>query len=432
MDLLIWSKWGGAKQSSGKTVNDYSEKITYILRNGEKESHYNVILYAQNGIPRVDVITEGFEPIVTKKNYVHGTISISNNPEYGLFETNCEIRLRGNATSRFPKKPYKIKLSQKTSLFGMPSDKHWLLLAEFSDKSLLRTAFQCKLSELLCFDYTIKYTFVDLYLNNDYQGVYYFAEQVRVGNHRVNVEKDGYLFEKDYYYKEEPLYFTTDTLGYHYTFKYPDADKSEIVYGDANYEFILDYMNKFERSLIKIEGGSNEYLHYINETSFAKWFIGQELLGNYDPNRFFVLKSKKDKLKMEPMWDAEWSMGLATLDNGWKQPPYQPNAESEIWKKKEYFKYLLKDSYFRDVVKREWYNIRNEVYKIKDNIVRDSKRIEYAQKQNFKKWPILDEYISVGLIALGAWENEVSYLMSFFDQRVTWFDKYVNNDFNYE
>ena len=51
--------------------------------------------------------------------------------------------------------------------------------------------------------------------------------------------------------------------------------------------------------------------------------------------------------------------------------------------------------------------------------------IEVAQRTNFKRWPILDQYISVGLIHLGSWEAEVEYVFDFFEKRCAWFDAWL-------
>lgn len=80
------------------------------------------------------------------------------------------IRGRGNATFGYPKKPYKIKLDEKSEILGMPSDKEWVLLANYCDKSLLRTSIAFKLSELMSMPWTPRTEFVELFLNGRYEG----------------------------------------------------------------------------------------------------------------------------------------------------------------------------------------------------------------------------------------------------------------------
>ena len=46
--------------------------------------------------------------------------------------------MRGNSTGSLKKKPFKVKLEKKTALLGMAEQKHWVLLANAIDSTLLR------------------------------------------------------------------------------------------------------------------------------------------------------------------------------------------------------------------------------------------------------------------------------------------------------
>ena len=59
------------------------------------------------------------------------------------------IRGRGNSTWGPDKKPYKLKLDKKAELLGMGSDKHWILLANYYDISMLRNKFTYWLGNVL-------------------------------------------------------------------------------------------------------------------------------------------------------------------------------------------------------------------------------------------------------------------------------------------
>jgi len=48
------------------------------------------------------------------------------------------IRGRGNSTWEESKKPFKFKLNTKANLLGMGKGKHWILLANSYDDTLLR------------------------------------------------------------------------------------------------------------------------------------------------------------------------------------------------------------------------------------------------------------------------------------------------------
>lgn len=54
------------------------------------------------------------------------------------FKDSIEVKGRGNGTWRFPKKPFNVKLNNKSSILGMPKHKRWSFLANYRDRTLLR------------------------------------------------------------------------------------------------------------------------------------------------------------------------------------------------------------------------------------------------------------------------------------------------------
>lgn len=99
------------------------------------------------------------------------------------------VRGRGNVTWLAPKKAYKFKLDKKAALLGMGKNKHWALLANAFDGSMLRNRLVSYMGEQLEFEYTPKMLPVDLVINGEYMGSYYLAETVRIGKDRVNIDE---------------------------------------------------------------------------------------------------------------------------------------------------------------------------------------------------------------------------------------------------
>ena len=103
------------------------------------------------------------------------------------------IRGRGNSTWKLPKKPYKIKLAKPAegeapvNLFGMGTNRHWVLLANAMDPTIIKNRITYRLGEKLGFAFTPQCVPVDVIMKSDtdsthnvYLGSYYLAEQVRV------------------------------------------------------------------------------------------------------------------------------------------------------------------------------------------------------------------------------------------------------------
>ena len=162
-----------------------------------------------------------------------------------ISENKLRIRGRGNATWTYPKKPYKLKLDSKANLLGMGEDKDWVLLANYCDKTLMRAGIAFKLSKLMNFPWTVKDRFVEVVINGEYLGNYQLVEGIKQASHRVDIPKDGFLFERDGYYLEEPRYFVT-SRNYGYSFKNPDPEDNLT---DAQWNYIKNRMDEFEAVL---------------------------------------------------------------------------------------------------------------------------------------------------------------------------------------
>ncbi len=133
----------------------------------------------------------------------------------------ADVKVRGNWTTSYEKKPLRIKFDKKQKMLGLNNDgefKNWVLLAEYKDLSMLRDRAALDISkEILGTDgyYSADSRLVEVEINGDYRGVYLLTEQQQTGKGRVDIpepEKDytepdiGYFLEFDgYYANEEPL-----------------------------------------------------------------------------------------------------------------------------------------------------------------------------------------------------------------------------------
>lgn len=418
----------GREQVSGVTAQDFNREVKYELT--DEQGRKRVItarITVASGLPLVHIDTGG-KPVTTRSAYVKGTVRIGNTPSIGVCKGPAGIRGRGNATwLNYPKKPYRIKFDEKKSVFGFPANKDWVLLPDYCDKSLMRSSYMFAMSELAGLPYTIRSRHVEVILNGDYLGTYLLTDHVEEAKDRVRVSSDGFLIEADNYWYEEPLHFMTAREGINYTFKYPDADDGEIKKNDDNYKYITAFMRDFEDALYSagFADPSTGYRKYIDEYSFARWYLVQEVTGNLEPNPYYVLRTRGAKLEMYPAWDAEWSLGLAARGDdfyGWALPPKKSPVELLIWNKKQYFGRLLKDPYFVTVVQSEWEEIKRGYPAFREEMARIAETLAYSQAKNFKRWPILNTYVGVGLVKFGNWEAEVEYIRDFLDARVAWLD----------
>ena len=130
----------------------------------------------------------------------------------------AKVKVRGNWTTSYQKKPLRIKFEQKQEMDGLNNNlqaKNWVLLAGYKDASLLRDRTVLALSrEILGRDglYAADSELVEVNINDEYRGVYLLTDMQQVNSGRVNIskaEKDytgtdiGYFMEFDGYYNYE-------------------------------------------------------------------------------------------------------------------------------------------------------------------------------------------------------------------------------------
>lgn len=402
-------------------------EATLKSRNYEAGSFYHqareTTLAKCTSLPIVMINTPSWENVTSKDVWIDKT-SISILDTNGtFFEASGKIKGRGNATWDYEKKPYAIKFSKKQSPFGFPENKSWILLADYNDRSLLRTAYMCAVSKAVGMEYTINYKHVNLYLNGEYKGIYLLTDKVENSNNRIQIEDDGFIIEDDNYYKKEPLYFVTNLLNRGFSFKYPDADDGEIVINDDNYNYITTYMDNLEESLIKLEQNpdNTEFLNFIDLSSNAKYYVAAQVIATLDPNNYYVLPSKTSKLKRLPMWDPEWSLGLWPT-KAWGDAPSSMTT-SNYWSTKGYFKYLVLSPIFKAEVKKEWQLFMNNITQVTEEINAVSALISQAQEYNFNKWP---NTIPLN-VRFDSWQEEVEYTNGFYEDRIEWLNNYIQS-----
>jgi len=149
------------------------------------------------------------------------TITVTDEKGKSLIEkAKGSVKVRGNFTTSYKKKPLRIKFDQKQSLLGMNKNgkyKNWVLLASYKDNSLVRDVAVLDMARQLYNDkyYVSDTRYVEVTVNGEYMGMYVLAELQQIAEGRVDinmVEKDyqktdiGYLLEFDgYANNEEPL-----------------------------------------------------------------------------------------------------------------------------------------------------------------------------------------------------------------------------------
>lgn len=239
---------GAQEVVSGETEVDFSGPVVLTVRSkGGEEREYRVSLVSFTGLPVVYIDTGGI-PVVSKEEYVAASLKIVDNNGLrpsSVFKGDVTIKGRGNSTWGMPKKPYRLKFGKKQSLLGEPKDKSWVLLANYMDNACgIRNATAYAIGRLSCLEFTPTTHFVDVFLNDRYNGTYQLCEHMKISEDRVNVTDEGYLLEADQLDRLSPddVYFRTERILMN--IKDPDVEP-----GSPQYEWIRNYVNEAENAL---------------------------------------------------------------------------------------------------------------------------------------------------------------------------------------
>lgn len=329
----------------GRAVSEYALKLSFADR--------IAAMYLLSDDPQ----NEGrawVESSPDKSNKATGNMLLQNADGSVVYNDSLtQIKGRGNSTWKSEKKPYQIKLSEKTDLLqtgsGENEAKTWVLLANYADLTIMRNTLVYNLGLALGMDFCTENQWVNLYYDGEYRGCYLLSEKVEVGSGRVDitdleelneeanegadieefpVETDktangatyrycvgmnspeditgGYLLEMEIYTRVEAevCYFTT-SRGQNVVVKSPEyASREEM-------EYIASLYQEWEDSIYN--GGVNpatgkKHTEYVDLRSAAICYLANELTKNQDAFRtsaFFYKDRQEDRMYMGPLWDYD-------------------------------------------------------------------------------------------------------------------------------
>ena len=450
---------------------------SYALMNGKKSYTLNVMQSSNVATLFIETESGNLDYIHKKKGneetgkllmlYADGAVAYDGDLE--------EIKGRGNATFHLNKKPYQIKLAEKTDLFGMGKHKTWILLANYGDNSLLRNALTFQMARAAGLEYTPKSDFCDVYINNEYYGSYEMSTKVQIGDNRIEIQDleeateevnnkeldeykrfgyntakpgkrkgfsipndpeditGGYLleFEKVHRYDDEVSGVTTKK-GQPIVIKEPEYAT------DAQTVYVANLMQYIENGIRAKDGvdptSGKHYTDLIDLDSFVKKYLIEEITKNYDGNKsslFFYkpVDSVSTKLMAGPVWDYDNAYGNEgnkqadatgakfSINNDWSTKYYWfPAAyrqEDFRWRAQE-----LYTTVFLPILEA----MTGEGSDTVTSIDAYGEKLEASAAMNFKRWPVFN--IKSRPIKTGAnYQENLDFVKNFIEERMAFLDK---------
>ncbi|MBO7503391.1 MAG: CotH kinase family protein [Clostridia bacterium] len=411
----------------------YPVKITDT--NGLTKDYVFTARPAAKNIPVVSVYSDA--PVESRTEYVSGKIYVNSDNAEGYYGKNIngaalKIRGRGNASwSMTDKRSYRIKLDEKASVLGLRSNRDWVIVSTYFDKSLIRNVVAHSMAARMEYlYYTPTHVLVDFFLNGKYLGVYTVADKIEEAKNKVDIyngsnpEEPGFMIEIGWDYSQPYVrdrdYFDTDVIIRLFV-KEPDipaANSPEILY-------IKDYIRKTEQAILAGEG----YEKYLDVDSMVDWFIIAELTNNTEMGFYrscYMYKPEGGKLIMGPVWDFDMAFGNHSGDipgyDGWA------TAEATYWLVNDtWATYLIKDAKFMEKVKARWLEMRQTLLDTAyATIDTQYALVKESADANFDVWDILTKQVGEGTVdytVYNTYEKQVQYVREFITKRAAWIDR---------
>ncbi len=373
------------------------------------------------------------------------------------------IEIRGSSSQMFPKKSYGFETKSNdlanvdVSLLGLPKENDWVLYAPYTDKTMIRDVLTYTLDASLG-HYTPRCRYVELVLNNQYQGVYVLMEKIKRNKNRVDIAKllttdnsgedltGGYIIkvdkttggDKEGFYSSYPNYYR-NTL---YLYDYPKQEDIT----SAQKTYIQTYVRNMENAIYSEKfTGAGSYHEYLNDTSCIDFMIINELSKNVDGYRLssYLYKGKNDVLRCGPIWDFNLGYGNANYYNGWDTYGFQYKAnlistsgmpddkQNPFW-----WNWLTRDQAYVTKLKKRWSTLRKkELSDQRINFVTDSlvNLLSEARDRNYQKWTgVIGRYIWPNYYVGYSYDTEVTWLKNWITQRLAYLDQEWKFDFTGE
>lgn len=405
----------GETQRSGKDVVDFRKPVAYtVTAEDGSEAEYHVQLTYFTGLPIVRLQTTDGQMQIARKRYKDAKIEIyggANLPD--LPNQAVEIRGRGNSSWNFPKKPYQIKFPEQTAVLGIPADRRWVLIPNYSDKTMLRNFLGFSLSQMTDLAWTPKGHFVELFLNGDYRGTYQLLQKVEETNNRVDIAEDAFLLEADQIERldDDDIYFWTDRQLF-------NIKEPKLTANSSDYRYIRDYIREVEEVLYNenlIENGRT-YQDYLAIESVVDWYLVNEIARNVDAifySSVYLHHERGGKLYLGPVWDFDLAFG--NVDYSDSRHPRGFRIKNSKW-----IEPLFNDPAFVNLVKQRYQHFYNNKDKIINLIRRQAKLLDRAQEENDRRWETIGVYVWPNNVVLNTYAAEVDYLVDWLDERMEW------------
>lgn len=315
-----------------------------------------------------------------------------------------EISGHGNGTWTKEKKPYSIKLCEDAPLAGMDEAKEWILLALHYEGDKIHSKIAYDLEKVLGGFNLSECTWVDVYFNGNYNGLYLLIHSIK-GREAFQFEEDGFLLEKEMSTRLLDNYFITQREAGFVVKKKAKSTLEEISNTVQKCEDAI-YVGTLDENLIDIE-------------SFVIQFLINKISMNFDSfktSSYYYKLDNDSKIYSGPCWDYDGAFGeYLHQGKNWVNPE---GSVFEGDERLEWYEILYDYPAFREQIceKLVMYNDEIECL-INEKVDEYAEYLQKSVENDSVRWKVITGKSSrAGTYQ--TWENNVRYLKYFLNHRV--------------
>lgn len=408
-------------------VDDYKSDLVFNTENSDelyemfglnrsqRQAYYDQISNTCS-LPIIHISTENKKEVLSLDNYVNCLVEIMNcEDEYVMDAVSGGIRVRGNASAYYGKvdelrkngAPYRIKFTHKQSVLGLNDNarcKSWVLLKTYETGVRDRLAFELAKAINERKYYSSDSRFVQVYVNEEYKGIYLLCEQSQANPNRVAITECeegytgtdiGYFVELDNYSSGETYRFMlnynkesiTDVYGtkrtprtYYYTVKNDLYSNDQLKFIERYFEVCYEipmraikygefYRLNDDFSLTLAQDEFSNAVECVSQVldleSFVDMYITYEIVNDQDVGGgsfYFAVDFSGDStyktLTCVCPWDFSWAYTdyNAKSDGGLYAAKFKDSYFVDHWgdRSNPWLILLYSADWFQELVKEKW------------------------------------------------------------------------------
>ena len=367
-----------------------------------------------DSIPKIEITTPNSTRVI-KTVWETAEINIQDNlSKNQLDATSAKVKTRGSSTRtagiKYGPMPYKINFEEEQNLLGMGKSKKWLLLPNFIDPSGIRQYLLFNASAAIMGDqyWTPQAKYVELYINQEYRGLYLLAESIEAEDNRVNISEAGFIVELEMQKKEPAFYKNPNRIkGNAFSIDQTvELDKRQEYGTDIGYltfelhqpktfdDLTEEQTNQITETIRKVYSQLENRVPLseiaIDLDSFVRYFLFQEIFFNYEFGQSSVYLVNNGEITMAgPPWDFDrlasyWTTEGYLLPTIAKDRQQNPDAAYFSYENTLY-RYLLAYPEFKEKIMQAFTDFyESSAPKLRDELMylKENKTLCSAIEQN--------------------------------------------------